>query len=188
MPWSLVGENLALWLLYQLKRNRCFFFLCGSALFYKCARWSRKHLNVSRNCLSRVWSLLGEGSGEEIRTSFFSLHSFGSCCIISPIRFLLCYSEITGSICSSAADLHHSTSIASGAQSHGVWVSSNIISLLTRNLIAGSFEEGAKPAWKGWVEGCSSVYQKICFLENRSTLKLPSTTWIVSCSLGVGRI
>lgn len=81
---------------------------------------------------------MGEGCGEEIPTSFLSLHSFGSCGIISPIRFLLCYSEITGSICSSAADLHHSASIASGAQSRGVWVSHNIISLLTRNLIAGS--------------------------------------------------
>lgn len=89
---------------------------------------------------------MGEGYGEEIRTSFLSLPSLGSCRIIPPIRFLLCSSEITGSICSSAADLSHPTSIASGAKSESVWVSNHIVSLLTRNLIAGSFDEGAKPA------------------------------------------
>lgn len=40
-----------LWLLYQLKSNCSFFVLCGSALFYKCAQWRRKHLNALWNWL-----------------------------------------------------------------------------------------------------------------------------------------
>jgi len=86
------------------------------------------------------WEALGGG---ELCTSLSSPLSSSSCCIISPILFFLCFSEITGNVCSSAADLHHSTSIASGAQSHGVWLSSNIVSLPTRDRIAGSFDEGA---------------------------------------------
>lgn len=90
------------------------------------------------------------GRGAETRTSLLSLRSSGSCRGISPILSLLRFSEITGSVSSGAADLlHRSAGIASGAQSHGVWVSSNIISLLTRDLIAGSFEEGAKAAREG---------------------------------------
>lgn len=94
----------------------------------------------SLELLIRSWEALGGG---ELCTSLSSPLSSSSCCIISPILFLLCFSEITGSVCSSAADLHRSTSIASVAQSHGVWLSSNVISLPTRDLIAGSFDEGA---------------------------------------------
>ena len=47
------------------------------------------------------WEALGGG---ELCTSLSSPLSSSSCCIISPILFFLCFSEITGNVCSSAAD------------------------------------------------------------------------------------